>query len=324
MCTDAGAPDVRRTTVRSKGHPIVRQLLIPEFHKTAAIQDCNGTGSAFKNNTNPETHSVNEGVYEEMKASALKRRDSTEHAEHPSRQARGEHYIKPSSESIHLLTLEGLIDGVRTITPEQQIRLAKDHRLWCVGDTSLVKNKCVAIVGTRQVSDEGAARSRRLGKELAKAGVVVVSGLAKGVDTEALTSAMDAGGKVVAVIGTPVDAAYPAENKRLQERIYREHLLVSQFAPDQRVYRANFPERNKLMAALSDATAIIEAGDTSGTLHQAAECVRLGRWLFIAKNVVDDLSLQWPKRFLGQAKVVTFASTEDILKAIGATFEECH
>jgi DNA processing protein len=161
-----------------------------------------------------------------------------------------------------------------------------------------------------------------LARELAKAGVVVVSGLAKGVDTEALSAAIEAGGKVVAVIGTPIDRAYPAENKLLQERIYREHLLISQFAPGQQVFPSNFPERNKLMAALSDATAITEAGDTSGTLHQAAECGRLGRWLFIAKSVVDDPLLQWPKRFMGQPRVDSFSSTEDILTAIGARAEE--
>jgi len=193
-----------------------------------------------------------------------------------------------------------------------------------VGDISLLHRKCVAVVGTREVTPEGSARSRRLARELAAAGVIVMSGLAKGVDTEALNAAVEAGGRVVAVIGTPVDRAYPAENKRLQERIYREHLLISQFAPGERVFPTNFPERNKLMAALSDATAIIEAGDTSGTLHQAAECGRLGRWLFIAKSVVDNPLLQWPKRFVGQPKVASLSSTEDILKAIGAKPEEWH
>jgi DNA processing protein len=186
----------------------------------------------------------------------------------------------------------------------------------CVGDTSLIKQKCVAIVGTREVSPEGAARSRNLARALVAAGVVVVSGLARGVDTEALTAAMDAGGRVIAVIGTPIDKAYPAENKTLQERIYREHLLVSQFAPDERVFPSNFPERNKLMAALSDGTAIIEAGDTSGTLHQAAECVRLRRWLFIAKNVVENPSLQWPKGFIGYERCKTLASPDDVLQAV--------
>src|SRR5207247_10097113 len=107
------------------------------------------------------------------------------------------------------------------------------------------------------------------------AGIVVVSGLARGVDTEALSAAIAAGGRVIAVIGTPIDKAYPAENKRLQEQIYSEHLLISQFPPGRRVYQSNFPERNKLMAAISDATVIIEAGETSGTLHQAAAWVRV-------------------------------------------------
>ena len=260
----------------------------------------------------------------EMKALDLHRRETQKRAAPRSRLPRGESYAPPANELVRISTLDDLIAGIRAVTPEQQARLQPDSRVWCVGDISLLHRKCVAIVGTREVTSEGAARSRRLARELATAGVVVVSGLAKGVDTEALSAAIDAGGRVVAVIGTPIDRAYPAENKRLQERIYREHLLISQFAPGERVFPTNFPERNKLMAALSDATAIIEAGDTSGTLHQAAECGRLGRWLFIAKSVVDNPLLQWPKRFLGQPKVASFTATEDILKAIGAKIEEWH
>ena len=227
-------------------------------------------------------------------------------------------YNPPPEELVNLSTLDDLISSIRSIVPDQQARFQSDGRLWCVGDISLSHKKCVAIVGTREVSPEGAARSRRLARELAAAGVVVVSGLARGVDTEALAAAIEAGGKVIAVIGTPIDQAYPAENAHLQERIYREHLLISQFPVGVRVYRSNFPERNKLMAALSDATVIIEAGDTSGSLHQAAECVRLDRWLFIAKNVVDDPSLQWPKRFRGKPRVETLSSTQDVLRRIHA------
>ncbi len=259
-----------------------------------------------------------------MKALDLQRRDPQKRAAPKPRQPRGESYAPPANELVRVSTLDDLIGGIRTVTPEQQARLQPDSRVWCVGDTSLLHRKCVAVVGTREVTSEGAARSRRLARELATAGVVVVSGLAKGVDTEALGAAIESGGRVIAVIGTPIDRAYPAENKRLQERIYREHLLISQFAPGERVFPTNFPERNKLMAAVSDATVIIEAGDTSGSLHQAAECGRLGRWLFIAKSVVDNPMLQWPKRFLGQPKVASFGTTGDILKAIGAKPEEWH
>lgn len=229
-----------------------------------------------------------------------------------------ERYAAPSD--VVITTLGSLLKNRRQIIAEQQARLGDEDglnlQLWCAGNPELVQLSSVAIVGTREVSPEGAARSRRLSRELVAAGVVVVSGLAKGVDTEALTAAMDAGGRVIAVIGTPIDVAYPAENKKLQERIYREHLLISQFAPGTRVFPSNFPERNKLMAAISDATAIMEAGETSGTLHQAAECTRLGRWLFIARSTVENPALQWPRKFVGLPKVRTLTSSRDILDVI--------
>lgn len=217
-----------------------------------------------------------------------------------------------------------LIEGVRPVTDAQRSFFEPDEqhdrpsrRLFLAGDEDLLNGRCVAIVGTRDVSERGAQRARRLGRELAAAGVVVVSGLAKGVDTVALEAAIAAGGRVVAVIGTPLGKAYPAENKRLQERIYREHLLVSPFAAGEHTFRSSFPQRNRVMAALSDATAIIEASDTSGTLHQAAECVRLGRWLFIAKSVVDDPKLKWPASFIREPVTRVLASTADVLAVLG-------
>jgi DNA processing protein len=143
--------------------------------------------------------------------------------------------------------------------------------------------------------------------------------LAKGVDTAALSSAIEAGGRTIAVIGTPLSKAYPAENWQVQQEIWQHHLLMTPFGEGEPVFRANFPKRNRVMAAISDATVIIEASDTSGTLHQAAECQRLGRWLFIAKSVADNPSLKWPKSFLGQPKTAVLEKTEDILAAIEAS-----
>lgn len=221
------------------------------------------------------------------------------------------------------LPLLELLAGAREVSADQQKRLWSEAPIadnsplmYCAGDVSLVKRPCVAIVGTRDVSALGAARARRLAKELVAQGVVVMSGLAKGVDTAALAAALEAGGQTVAVIGTPLDRAYPTENARLQEQIYREHLLVSPFADGASVHKGFFPQRNKVMAALSDATAIIEASDTSGTLHQAAECARLGRWLFIAKSVADDPALEWPGKFMGYERTVVLNETADILAAL--------
>ena len=184
------------------------------------------------------------------------------------------------------------------------------------GDFDLLKRKTVSIVGTRDVSPEGARRAARLGRELAEVGFLIMSGLARGVDTEALSSAIRSGGHVAAVIGTPLSKAYPAENSSLQEEIYLDHLLISPFDEKTPVFKSNFPKRNRVMALLSDATIIVEASDTSGTLHQAAECLRQGRWLFILSSVVADTRLSWPEKFLGKPKVVELRETADVISAL--------
>jgi DNA processing protein len=226
-------------------------------------------------------------------------------------------YIPPGT--VLTTTIGEFLGGVRVIPEQHQARFGitpeggSGVKIWIAGDASLVKRPGVAIVGSRNPSLEGAARARRLARELSQRAVVVVSGLAKGIDTEALTTAIEAGGKTIAVIGTPITRAYPAENKRLQERIYNEHLLVSQFAPEKRVFPSNFPERNKLMAAISDATVIVEASDESGSLHQAVECTRLGRWLFIGKSLAENSALLWPKNFLQYPTTRILNDTSDIL-----------
>jgi DNA processing protein len=109
---------------------------------------------------------------------------------------------------------------------------------------------------------------------------------------------MAAGGKTVAVIGTPLDRCYPAEHAGLQMQLCQEQLVLSQFAPGARVFPANFPQRNRFMALLSHASVIIEAGNTSGSLSQAAETQRLGRPLFIARSLMGRSDLFWPAKFL--------------------------
>lgn len=192
----------------------------------------------------------------------------------------------------------------------------KDAYIYCAGDLRILEKKCVSIVGTRECTDEGWTRSSRLGRELAAADVSVMSGIAKGIDTAALSAAIEAGGRVAGVIGTPLNKAYPAENADLHEVIYRNHLLISPFAEGEKVFKSNFPKRNRVMALLSNATVIVEASDTSGTLHQAAECVRQNRWLFILKSVADNERLKWPKDFLGKPKVAVLTNTDQLLEAI--------
>lgn len=173
--------------------------------------------------------------------------------------------------------------------------------LYAAGDVSLLDpgRRRVAIVGSRKASAEGVRRARKLASLLAREGVVVVSGLAKGIDQAAHLGAIGVeGGRTVAVIGTPFERAYPAEHGPLQERLWREHLVVSQFKAGSRVYPSNFVARNRTMALLVNASVIVEAGDSSGTLSQAAETQRLGRPLFLMRSVLERPGIQWPQRFM--------------------------
>ncbi len=153
----------------------------------------------------------------------------------------------------------------------------------------------VSIVGSRKASAKGLEAATGIAKALAKNGVLVVSGLAEGIDTAAHVSAIENGGKTVAVIGTPLERAYPAKNTRLQEIIMRDHWAISQFAPGHPTFPGDFVIRNRTMALVSNATVIVEAGETSGSLAQGWEALRLGRPLYLGKPVLNNKSLKWPK-----------------------------
>jgi len=179
----------------------------------------------------------------------------------------------------------------------------------------------VAVVGTRKVTAEGAARTRKLVRALVEHDFTIVSGLAQGVDTIAHQTAIELGGRTIAVIGTPISEVYPKENAELQRRIATDYLLVSQ-VPVLR-YRAQgpngnrlfFPERNKTMSALTEATIIVEAGETSGTLIQAKAALDQGRKLFILESNFSNPDVTWPAKFekLGAVRVREF---EDILRVL--------
>jgi DNA processing protein len=233
---------------------------------------------------------------------------------------RSPRYTAP--DEVHSILLHDLIAFTgRPVDAKQESLFDKagdaDLTVFWSGDLSLLKAKCVCVIGARDVSEAGALRARRVARELTESGVVVTSGLAKGVDVAAHKGAIDARGSTIAVIGTPIDKAYPAEHSEVQMDIYRDHLLISQFRPGQRTFPSDFPKRNKLMAALTDASIIVEASDTSGTLHQAAECVRLGRWLFIMRSVAENRDLEWPAKFLNSPRVAVLSSVQEVLDAIG-------
>ena len=122
------------------------------------------------------------------------------------------------------------------------------------------------------------------------------------------------GGKTIAVLGTPLDKAYPAKNRELLETIKHEHLAVSQFPKGHPGRPENFPQRNRTMALLCDATVIVEAGQKSGTRHQGWEALRLGRLVFIMKNVAENPALSWPTEMIHHGAQVL--SREDLPKIL--------
>jgi DNA processing protein len=195
--------------------------------------------------------------------------------------------------------------------------------LYFQGLWELVNTPCVAIVGTRKPSEEGKLRAAKLTRLLVNDGYTVVSGLARGIDTVALTTAIDAGGYTIAVLGTPITAYYPPENQALQQHIADKHLVISQVPIvrySQQHVRANsyfFPERNVTMSALTEATIIVEAGETSGTLVQARHAIKQKRKLFILENCFQNQSLSWPETFAKQG-AIRVADYEDIKSHLAA------
>ena len=175
--------------------------------------------------------------------------------------------------------------------------------LYYQGWWDLVSSRSVAVVGTRKPTPDGINRAQRLVRELVKDDFTVVSGLAAGIDQVAHKTALEENGRTIAVLGTPLSHVYPKENADLQRRIAEEFLVISQ-VPLKRYESQNpmtnrffFPERNATMSALTEATIIVEAGDSSGSLIQARAALKQGRKLFILDSCFQNANLTWPAKF---------------------------
>lgn len=185
------------------------------------------------------------------------------------------------------------------------------------GDIGLLDSRSVSVVGSRKCSDDGKKRTAKVVQWLTSLDYTIVSGLARGVDTIALKTAIQYNGNVIGVIGTPIDQYYPAENRALQDLIAAKYLLISQVPfyrykvegyPNRKVY---FPQRNETMSALSEATIIIEASDTSGTLTQARAALQQGRKLFILNSCFENRDITWPQYYEARG-AIRVRSIDDI------------
>ncbi|MFC2015025.1 DNA-processing protein DprA [Chloroflexota bacterium] len=191
------------------------------------------------------------------------------------------------------------------------------------GDIGLLESPSISVVGARKCTEEGLRRAKRLSQELVHSGYTIVSGLASGIDTMAMKTAIEEKAHTIGIIGTPLNSYYPKENQALQDEVAKDHLLISHVP----FYRYNhepfrtrklyFVQRNDMMAALSEGTVIVEASDTSGSLTQAKACFYQKKKLFILPSALGNPDIGWPKRFLDQGAILV-NSINDIIDAMKA------
>lgn len=212
-------------------------------------------------------------------------------------------------------------DLLGPLTPQQLAKVPE--RLYYQGDRELLHHDLtrISIVGSRRATPAGRRRAAQLTRDLVAHDVAIVSRLAAGIDTAAHQAAIAQGGRTIAVLGTALDQCNPVANRDLQEEIGREHLLLTQLALGQKTGKWAFPARNRLMALISDATVIIEAGLTSGTQHQGWEAIRLNTPLLLAQSLVDR-RLDWTEMMLdyGARPLTRVQDLLDVV-AIGGSLE---
>lgn len=149
--------------------------------------------------------------------------------------------------------------------------------LWLKGDAAILNRPAVAVVGARAATPTGLRVGYELGRDLAGAGVVVVSGLARGIDASAHLGALDAGGVTVAVLGSGIDRIYPPEHFGLAGRIVEQGAVITEFVPGAPPRGPHFPLRNRIISGLSQAVVVVEASEKSGTLITAKAALDQGR-----------------------------------------------
>jgi len=155
-------------------------------------------------------------------------------------------------------------------------------------DPAVLSRPAVAIVGARACSGYGASAARTIARDLARAGLLVVSGLARGIDAEAHRGALDAGGTTVAVLGCGIDRDYPAAHAELARRIAETGLILSEYAPGVEPAPWRFPARNRIVAGLAAATVVVEARERSGALITADFALEEGREVFAVPGEITS------------------------------------
>lgn len=187
--------------------------------------------------------------------------------------------------------------------------------LYCKGNTGYLQLPQIAVVGSRMATTYGRKVARRLANQLAEAGLAVTSGMARGIDAEAHWGCLEAGGVTLGVLGNGIDVVYPRENKVLYERVEREGLLVTEFAPGTPPEPVHFPIRNRIISGMSLGVVVVEARIKSGAMITVDFALEQGRDVFAVPGPVTSLNSEGTNQLIKNgARVVT--RIEDILEEL--------
>ncbi len=185
--------------------------------------------------------------------------------------------------------------------------------LYYMGDLSLTEESSIAIVGTRKPTSYGRMTTERFARALVQAGIVIVSGLAYGVDSIAHRTCLEAGGKTIAVLGGGFDHIYPAQHLSLAKEIAQKGLLISEFRPKRQATTYTFPLRNRIIAGLSDGVLISEAGFKSGTIHTKEYALEYGKNLYAIPGNIDSENSQLTNDIIKSGQGQCVITPDDII-----------
>ena len=194
--------------------------------------------------------------------------------------------------------------------------------LYCKGNIQLLNTKCVAIVGTRRPTEYGMVVTKQYVKELVKHNITIVSGLAQGIDTIAHNEALANYGNTIAVIAGGFNHIYPKSNSALARRMYESNLIICENRPSCLPHAYLFPIRNRIVAGLSEAVLIPEAGVNSGTMHTKNYAIDYGRDLFVVQGKITSPQSQGTNAIIKEFPLSITTEPDDILHALHVDLEE--
>src|SRR5215203_5282746 len=188
--------------------------------------------------------------------------------------------------------------------------------LYMIGNAGLFRGPVIAIVGTRDPTSYGLRTARTLAGALSKAGVTIVSGMARGIDAAVHHEALGNPASTIAVLGTGIDVPYPAAHRQLHATIGQTGLLVSENPPGAPAHKGAFPKRNRIIAALARVTIVVEAGYKSGALNTASHALELNRIVAAVPGPIDSPASAGTNQLIRDGAVV-IASVADALALAG-------